>query len=550
MNPHGRCAARLALVAAMMMGAAEGPAAGARAKVPAAGFHLYLLIGQSNMAGRGKVAAEDRTTHPRLVTLSKARTWVPAADPIHFDKEVAGVGPGLTFGKVMAERDPSVRIGLIPCAVGGSSIAAWRPGARHSQTNTAPYDDAVARARRAMADGILKGILWHQGESDRSPQAAATYRQRLIELVRRLRTDLKAPAVPFVAGLLAEFPDAPRAGTATINDATRRAMLMLRHAACVSTAGLGHKGDKVHFSAAAARELGRRYARAMACLLQPAREVRLWPGVMPGARSDLPKETFVNERHRHVNTPTLTIFLPPADRATGTAAVVCPGGGYGHLATVKEGYKVARRLNAIGVAGIVLKYRLKDYGHPAPLQDAQRAIRTVRARAKTLGIDPGRIGIMGFSAGGHLASTAGTHFDAGRHDAEDPIERVSSRPDFMILVYPVVSLRDGVGHGGSRRNLLGPKPAAGLVELLSNELHVTARTPPTFLVHAKNDGVKVANSLLFHEALKKARVSAKLLLLETGGHGFGLGVNGGPPAAWPEQCERWLAELKLLKAGR
>ena len=539
---HARQLAGIALGTAITL--AVAPAPGKQAAGPKGNFHLYLLIGQSNMAGRGKVAAEDRKTHPRVVTLNKAGRWVPASDPIHFDKKVAGVGPGLTFGKVLADRDELVRIGLIPCAVGGSSISTWQPGARHSQTGTHPYDDAIGRTRLAMGNGVLKGILWHQGESDQSPQAAAKYRQRLVELVNRLRKDLKTPGIPFVAGELGEYLGPRRQG---VDDATRGAVLQLRHAAYVSSAGLGHKGDKVHFSAAASREMGRRYAHALVPLQQPVTEVKLWPGVMPGAKRDTPKETYVNERHRHVNTPTLAIFLPPADRAVGTGVVICPGGGYGHVTTVKEGYKVARWLNTIGVAGVVLKYRLHDYGHPAPLQDAQRAIRTVRARAKTLGIDPGRIGILGFSAGGHLASTAGTHFDKGRPDAKDPVQRVSSRPDFMILIYPVISLKAGVGHAGSRKNLLGSKPDPKLVELLSNERHVTARTPPAFLVHAKNDPVKVQNSILFHEALAKAGVPAKLLLLETGGHGFGLGTAGGPPATWPEQCERWLAVRKLLK---
>jgi len=506
-------------------------------------FHLYLLVGQSNMAGRGKVAAEDRKAHSRVVTLNKAGQWVPAVDPVHFDKRFAGVGPGLTFGKMLAGREASVRIGLIPCAVGGTSISKWLPGVQDNVTKSHPYDDAVRRAKLAQAGGVLKGILWHQGEGDQAPDNAKAYAKRLVDLVKRLRKDLNAPDVPFVAGELGEFLSERRHG---VDDAMKRAMLALRHTAWVSSAGLKHKGDKVHFSARGARELGRRYAQAIAVLQQPVTEEKLWPAKMPGAKTPAPKETYVNERHRHVSAPTLTIFPPPADRATGAAAIICPGGGYGHVTTVKEGHKVARWLNAAGVMGVVLKYRLNDYGHPAPMQDAQRAIRTVRSRAKALGVDPGRIGILGFSAGGHLASTTGTHFDAGHADAADPIERVSSRPDFMILVYPVISLQDGVGHGGSRKNLLGADPDPKLVKLLSNDLQVTARTPPTFLVHARNDPVKVANSILFHQALQKAGVASELVIFETGGHGFGLGVNGGDVAAWPAKCEQWLTKQKLL----
>jgi len=544
MIQNRRCFAVIACVLAIALMAGQGAGAETSAAPTAdEALDLYLLIGQSNMAGRGKVADEDRKGHPRVVTLNKAGQWVAAGDPIHFDKRMAGVGPGLTFGKTMAGRSTSARIGLIPCAVGGSRITQWVARVQHPSTKSFPYDDAIRRAKLAQARGVLKGIVWHQGESDQALEDAKVYAQRLVDLVKRLRKDLGAPDVPFVAGELGEFLSDRRHG---VNDAMKRAMLALRHAAWVTSAGLSHKGDRVHFSATAARELGRRYARAIAVLQQPVTEEKLWPADMPSAKTPAPKETYVSERHRHVATPTLTIFTPPADRATGAAVIICPGGGYGHVTTVKEGYKVARWLNAAGVTGVVLKYRLADYGHPAPLQDAQRAIRTVRSRAKTLRLDPGRIGVMGFSAGGHLASTAGTHYDAGRPGAADPVERVSSRPDFMVLVYPVVSLQDGVGHSGSRKNLLGANPDPKLVTLLSNELHVTPKTPPTFLVHAKNDGVKVANSILFHQALEKAGVASELLVLETGGHGFGLGVSGGEPAGWPARCEQWLAKQKIL----
>jgi acetyl esterase/lipase len=238
--------------------------------------------------------------------------------------------------------------------------------------------------------------------------------------------------------------------------------------------------------------------------------------------------------------PTLTPFLPAKDKANGAAIIVLPGGGYGHLSD-REGPPVAEWLNTLGITAFVLKYRLGPrYHHPAPLQDAQRAIRTVRARAKDWGLDPQRIGILGFSAGGHLAATAGTHFASGRSDAPDPIERVSSRPDLMILIYPVITMRE-LTHQGSKENLLGPQPSPELVTLLSNEEQVTKETPPTFLVHTMTDpAVPVENSMMFAAALRKASVPFEFHLYERGPHGFALGDKDPILATWPARCADWL----------
>jgi acetyl esterase/lipase len=276
-----------------------------------------------------------------------------------------------------------------------------------------------------------------------------------------------------------------------------------------------------------------------------ARSVRtelLWPNGAPGAKG--------NEEG---DKPSLAIYLPPPDKATGAGVVICPGGGYGHLAIDHEGRQVAEWLNACGVAGFVLKYRHRGtgYGHPAPLQDAQRAIRMVRSRAKAWNVDPRRIGILGFSAGGHLASTAGTHFDAGDKDAAEPIDRVSCRPDFMVLVYPVISFTEPYTHQGSRRNLLGESPDRRLVESLSNERQVTSETPPTFLVHTSEDGgVPAENSISFYLALRKAKVSAELHIYAKGPHGFGLGKRGQARASWPKRCEDWMGEMGFLERKR
>jgi acetyl esterase/lipase len=266
----------------------------------------------------------------------------------------------------------------------------------------------------------------------------------------------------------------------------------------------------------------------------------LWPDGAPGA-----KGTADGDK------PNITIYLPPKDKANGAAVVIFPGGGYGHLAMDHEGHQIAQWLNSFGVAGFIVKYRHSrsgaGYGHPAPLQDAQRAIRTVRSGAKKWNLDPNRIGIIGFSAGGHLASSAGTHFKQRYSEAKDEIDRAGCRPDFMILMYPVASFTESFTHKGSRRNLLGENPDAQLVRNLSNEKQVTSETPPTFLVHANDDKpVPPENSIYFYLALKKANVPAEMHIYEKGGHGFGPGVGKGPVSSWMLRCSDWMRGRGLL----
>lgn len=240
----------------------------------------------------------------------------------------------------------------------------------------------------------------------------------------------------------------------------------------------------------------------------------------------------------------ITVHRPA--KANGAACVICPGGGYGGLVTGAEGHGIADWLGKHGVTGVVLEYRLPAGRTFVPLMDAQRAIRTVRSRAQEWGVDPARIGIIGFSAGGHLASTAGTHFDNGDPKSTDPIERVSCRPDFAILIYPVITMGDKT-HQGSRRNLLGAAPTPELVELFSNEKQITEKTPPTFLAHAKDDGAVVPeNSQMFYAALQAHKVPGKYLELPSGGHGLN-GYKGPMWDAWQEQSLAWLGELKLLQ---
>jgi acetyl esterase/lipase len=275
----------------------------------------------------------------------------------------------------------------------------------------------------------------------------------------------------------------------------------------------------------------------------PSDALPLWPAGIPavGQRGDLPVDPD--------KAPTLTPYLAPADRATGAAVVICPGGGYGGLSEHEAG-PIAEWLNSLGVSAFVLRYRLAPrWGHPAPLADAGRAIRTVRARAEEWRVKPDHIGIIGFSAGGHVASSIGTHFDTGSATAADPIERVSSRPDLMILVYPVVTM-GAETHAESRENLLGVNPNPELIDRMSNEKQVSPQTPSTFIVHgADDDVVPLENALLFTEALRKAKVPFELHVFEHGVHGFGLAKDDPIVAHWTELCAHWLRVRGFLPAS-
>ena len=246
--------------------------------------------------------------------------------------------------------------------------------------------------------------------------------------------------------------------------------------------------------------------------------------------------------------PTITVYRPWGHNLSGTAVIVAPGGSYGFLASNHEGRQVANWFNAMGITAFVLKYRLGPrYHHPIELGDAQRAIRLVRSRAREFEISPDRIGMMGFSAGGHLASTAATHFDGGNPAAADPIDRASSRPDFVILGYPVITLETPYVHAGSARNLLGDNPDPKLVEELSNELQVTPQTPPTFLFATSDDDVvPVENSVNFYVALHKAGVPAELHVFEKGPHGVGLALGDPALGEWPTLLANWLRQRGLL----
>jgi len=280
--------------------------------------------------------------------------------------------------------------------------------------------------------------------------------------------------------------------------------------------------------------------------------INLWPEGVPGSmRCETYFEgTILTGDHvslyEKVTIPTLTVFLPPAEKANGTAVLICPGGGYGILAFDHEGFAIARWLNDNGIAGIILKYRLpsdlimkdKSIG---PLQDAQEGIRIIRRNAKAWNINPNRVGVIGFSAGGHLASTLSTHFDEKVYESKDS---TSARPDFSLLIYPVITFDASFTHLGSRKNLIGDAPSEEMIRHFSNELMINAKTPPAFLVHASDDKVvPVKNSLVYYDGLVKNNIPAEMHIFLAGGHGFGLAVNKGTQSAWPDLCLRWLKEI-------
>jgi acetyl esterase/lipase len=294
----------------------------------------------------------------------------------------------------------------------------------------------------------------------------------------------------------------------------------------------------VHNHLVCAALLSAAMSAGLAQAAEPKTEL-LWPSGAPGALGAEGKDK-----------PTLIIYLPEAEKANGCAIVVCPGGGYGGLAMGHEGHEIGKWLNSLGIAAFICDYRHrgKGYGHPAPLDDAQRAIRTVRARAKEFNVDPKRVGVLGFSAGGHLASTCATHFEDRLKGSSDSIDMQPNRPDFAVLCYPVIAFDADYTHKGSQHNLIGKDASKELVESLSNEKQVTKETPPTFLWHTTEDtAVPPENSVQFYLACVKHKVPAELHIYEKGPHGIGLGAKFPGADQWPKQLELWLGNRGMLK---
>lgn len=279
--------------------------------------------------------------------------------------------------------------------------------------------------------------------------------------------------------------------------------------------------------------------------------IPLWSEGVPNAKSDLGPEKITDGRISNISEPTLTLYAPAVDRPNGTAVIICPGGGYGLLSNEREGVQYANWLSTLGVTPFILKSRLAEFGHPAPLQDVLRAVRIVRSRAAEFKINPDRIGVMGSSAGGHLAASSGTLFDHASGRTGAPLDTESARPDFLILMYPVITMKDPAAHAGSRTNLLGKNPSAEALELMSLEDQVTGKTPPTLLVHTQEDSaVPVENSIVFYQALTRAKVPAEMYLFERGSHGMGMRDGLGTASNWHKRAEEWLAARGLLNAGK
>lgn len=281
--------------------------------------------------------------------------------------------------------------------------------------------------------------------------------------------------------------------------------------------------------------------------------VSVWGNKIPNSQKSDSKEQVETKNYKwvtHVQEPEIEVYLPTQRIATGTGVLICPGGGYAGLAYDWEGTDMAKWLNSKGIAAFVLKYRLPGdasvkTSNLAPLQDAQRAMRLIKSKKEEYHLKDGQIGVMGFSAGGHLASTLGTQFDRNLYDALDETDKLSARPDFMVLIYPVISMKEGITHQGSKDNLLGKNPDTKLVEQYCNDMQVTDNTPPTFLLHANDDGaVPVKNSLLMYEALMAHKVPVEMHILPKGGHGFAFGNWDMSLKNWTLLCETWLAGFK------
>jgi len=279
--------------------------------------------------------------------------------------------------------------------------------------------------------------------------------------------------------------------------------------------------------------------------------LKVWPAGVPGS---IKNDTYIEKmseanglpaRIEKVTDPTLTVFLPPKESATGIAVLICPGGGYSFLSFINEGFPIAKWLNDNGIAAIIVKYRLpsdlimkdKTIG---PLQDAQEAMRIIRRNSIAWNINPGKVGVIGFSAGGHFASTLSTHYADIVYSLTDT---VSARPDFSLLIYPVITMDDSFTHAGTRRNLIGDNPSEDAIKRFSNEIQVDGKTPSTFLVHSTDDKtVPVKNSIVYYEALLKNNVTAEMHIFQKGGHGYGLAEKRGTESAWPALCIRWISE--------
>ena len=275
-------------------------------------------------------------------------------------------------------------------------------------------------------------------------------------------------------------------------------------------------------------------------------KILLWRKTPPVAAKIGGEERFEDERVYNVRKPEMLLRLAPKETMNGTAVIIFPGGAYQRLSIIKEGEEIAAWLNGLGISAFIVKNRLMEFGHPAPLMDGLRAVQLVRKNAERWNINPAKIGILGFSAGGHLAASVGVHFEDTKFLVND-LKNISARPDFMVLIYPVITFKDPYTHAGSRTALLGEEFSQDLIQFYSNETQVNPLTPPTFLVHGNSDTtVPAENSILFYQALRANNIPAELHIYQVAAHGFGLRAGQGPASEWPQRCEEWFKVNSLL----
>lgn len=508
------CRAAMALLSLLLC----LPALAGADEVPS--LQIYLLMGQSNMAGRDIADMDGQAPDPRILVLGGDGNWVVGKDPIHpkTSSTASGVGPGLAFARDMLTDSPALRIGLVPTAVGGTALKRWVKGGDL-------YERALNQARLAARSGSIRSVLWHQGESDAKTTAdGQTYEARLMQMFKDLRADLGQPDLPIVIGQLGEFlqTDAFPA-TPVVKEALHHLPAVLPNVGLADSSGLNHKGDHLHFTSSAARELGRRFAQAMRPL-QSAQTRPLWPaGRMPGHGATQAETQRMPERNdamrlTQVSEPSLTLYPAPVRDVPAPAVIVVPGGGYQHVVVDKEGADVAAWLNSHGFTALVLKYRVPDNRQGA-IADLQRALQLARTRATDWRIDPKRVGVLGFSAGGHLAARASTEFDHCPSTSGDRTDTFPCRPDFALLVYPAY-LGETVGPASA--------PLVRKVQL-----------PPILIVHTEDDTRFIAGSLTFRAALSDAGQNVHALVYPTGGHGYGL-RSSGDARTWPTDALPWL----------
>lgn len=503
---------------------------------------IYICIGQSNMAGRADIPDSLRdSVFDDVWLMNEKGVFEPATLPlnrysnIRKDLSMQKLGLAWSFAQTMAEKTQG-SIGLVVNARGGSSILQWEKG-------KPLYEKTMERIRQAQKFGRLKGIIWHQGESNcfgANKLPMEDYRKRIVKLVKDIRKEVRCGDLPVVVGQLGQWEWANLETIREFNQMLSTLPFFLSNCSCVSSDGLKAAlpgTDDPHFGTEAQLELGRRYAKSMIELIfrlpmQNRVEIPLWQSRPPiGNNLSGPETDLGDGRKGNISVPSMVIY--PANHPNGITVVMCPGGGYSYLATKHEGHDMASWFNSLGITFVVLQYRMPNRQCEVPISDVRQAFQLLRENAVRWNINPQHIGIMGASAGGHLAASFAT------------LEREKGRgADFQILLYPVISMRAGISHLYSRQNLLGIYPDKDLEERFSAELQVTDNTPPAFIVLSADDkAVSPTNSLLYFQSLITHQIPVSLHIYSSGGHGWGFRDDFFYKKEWTKELEKWIQEL-------